>query len=254
MRLNPIMMEKLAGPEECAAGKDLEELGAVKIAEEEKGLIRFTVAGTVPHTVTLTRRLVIHCDCDVYTHKGCCRHAVAAWLYADRRKIPESMMKKQAPETAASLTEMILREMPAEANIRLEVTLALPQKPGQELRIGLRIGEKKLYVIKDIRQFLSADEAGETLPLGRDFTYQPEWMRFSDDDERLLGLLRKLCSAQEQSVRSGGAGASRHSRQSTPQSSSWPTGFAKTCPSSRASPSRGRPSTLTAMAMSPTCR
>ena len=37
MRLNPLLMEKLAGEEEYAAGRDLEELGAVRIAEEDKG-------------------------------------------------------------------------------------------------------------------------------------------------------------------------------------------------------------------------
>ena len=209
MRLNPLLMEKLAGPEEYAAGKDLEELGAVRIAEEDKGMLRCTVSGPDTHTVTLTRRLVIHCDCDVFLHQGCCRHAIAVWLYADRRKIPENMMKKQAPETASELTEMILREMPAEANIRLEVTLVLPQKPGQDLRIGLRTGEKKLYVIKDIQRFIFAAEANESIQLGRDLTYQPEWMRYSDDDERILNLLRKLCSAREDGTRAGGAAANR---------------------------------------------
>ena len=197
MRLNPLLMEKLAGEEEYTAGRDLEETGAVKIIEEDKGMIRFAVGGQGSHNVTLTRRLVIHCDCDVFLRKGCCRHAVAVWLYADRRKIPESMMKKQAPETAAELSGIILRDMPAEANVRLEVTLVLPQKAGQELRIGLRTGEKKLYVIKDIRRFLTSAEAEEPIQLGREFVYQPEWMRYSDDDERLLNLLRKLCSAQE---------------------------------------------------------
>ena len=197
MRLNPLLMEKLAGEEEYTAGRDLEETGAVKITEEDKGMIRCAVGGQGTHSVTLTRRLVIHCDCDVFLHKGCCRHAVAVWLYADRRKIPESMMKKQAPETAAELSQIILRDMPAEANVRLEVTLVLPQKTGQELRIGLRTGEKKLYVVKDIRRFLTSAEAEETIPLGKEFVYQPEWMRYSNDDERLLNLLRKLCSAQE---------------------------------------------------------
>ena len=209
MRLNPLLMEKLTGPEEYAAGRDLEELGAVKIAEEDKGMIRCAVTDQGVYNVTLTRRLVIHCDCDVFLQKGCCRHAVAVWLYADRRKIPDSMMKKQAPETAAELTDIILKEMPSEANVRLEVTLVLPKKPGQELRIGLRIGEKKLYVIRDIRQFLSAAEAGETIELGKDFTWQPEWMHFTDDDGRLLQLLRKLCSAQEPGARAGGPAASR---------------------------------------------
>ena len=209
MRLNPLLMEKLAGPEEYAAGRDLEETGAVRITEEDKGMIRCSVADQGTCNVTLTRRLVIHCDCDVFLRKGCCRHAIAVWLYADRRKIPESMMKKQAPDIASELSGIILKDMPAEANVRLEVTLVLPQKAGQELRIGLRTGEKKLYVIKDIRRFLSGCEAEESMQLGKEFLYQPEWMHYSDDDERLLNLLRKLCSAQEQGARSTGQAANR---------------------------------------------
>ena len=209
MRLNPLLMEKLAGPEEYTAGRDLEETGAVRITEEDKGMIRCSVADQGTCNVTLTRRLVIHCDCDIFLRKGCCRHAIAVWLYADRRKIPESMMKKQAPEIASELSGIILRDMPAEANVRLEITLVLPQKAGQELRIGLRTGEKKLYVIKDIRRFLSGSEANESMQLGKEFLYQPEWMRYSDDDEKVLNLLRKLCSAQEQGARSNGPTANR---------------------------------------------
>ena len=206
MRLNPMLMEKLAGEEEFSAGRDLEESGAVKVAEEDRGMIRYTIAGTPPQTVTLTRQLVLHCSCGVFLKKGCCRHAVAAWLTADRTKVIESMMRKRAPEIAGELTELILKGMPGEANIHLEMTLALPQKAGQELRAGLRIGEKKLYVVKDIPAFLAAMDAQETLVLGKDFTWQPEWMRFSSDDEGMIRLLKKLCSAQEAGHRSSAAG------------------------------------------------
>ena len=133
MRLNPLLMEKLAGEEEYAAGRDLDEAGAVRIAEEDRGMIRYTVADEHLQAVTLTRKLVVHCGCDVFLRRGCCRHAVAAWLAADRSGVPEQMMKKQAPETAGELTELILREMPAEANIRLEATLVLPQKGGRQV-------------------------------------------------------------------------------------------------------------------------
>ena len=205
MRLNPLQMEKLAGPEEYEAGRDLEELGAVRVAEEDRGMIRYTVADRKPQAVTLTRKLVLHCGCDTFLRRGCCRHAVAVWLSADRNGVPENMMKKQAPETASELTDIILRSLPAEANVRLEVTLVLPQKAGQGLRIGLRTGEKKLYVVKDIRAFLGAVEAEESLTLGRDFSYQPEWMRFSQDDERVLRLLDKLCSTREAGARTNAA-------------------------------------------------
>ena len=206
MRLNPMLMEKLAGEEEFSAGRDLEESGAVKVAEEDRGMIRYTIADTPPQTVTLTRQLVLHCSCGVFLKKGCCRHAVAAWLTADRTKVIESMMRKRAPEIAGELTELILKGMPGEANIHLEMTLALPQKAGQELRAGLRIGEKKLYVVRDIPAFLAAMDAQETLVLGKDFTWQPEWMRFSSDDEGMIRLLKKLCSAQEAGHRNSTAG------------------------------------------------
>ena len=206
MRLNPLLMEKLAGEEEYAAGRDLEEAGAVKVAEEDRGMIRYTVAGAPPQTVTLTRQLVLHCPCAVFLKQGCCRHAVAAWLTADRTKVIESMMRKRAPEVAAELTDLILKGMPAEANVHLEMTMALPQKAGQELRVGMRIGEKKLYVVKDIRAFLASVDAQETIPLGKDFTWQPEWMHFSSDDEKMLKLLKKLCSAQEAGNRTVGSG------------------------------------------------
>ena len=136
MRLNPMQMERLAGAEEFAAGKELEEAGSVRVSEQDSAMVRYTVAGKPPRTVTLGRSLVLHCDCELFTQRGCCRHAVAAWLAAERAGIPESMLKKNAPRNAAGLTDLILRQMPTEPNVHLEVTLVLPQKPGQEVRIG----------------------------------------------------------------------------------------------------------------------
>ena len=197
MRLNPLLMESLAGEEEYAAGRDLEENGAVRLDTEDRSAVRYTVAGVPPYTVVLNRDLTIHCSCDVFTRQGSCRHAVAVWLMADRTKQIESLMKRRAPDIAADLTDLIRKGMAAEANVGLEATIALPRRENQGLSIGLRIGEKKLYVIKDIPAFLQAWEKGETLELGRGFTYQPEWMRFSEEDERILRLLLKLAEARE---------------------------------------------------------
>ena len=202
MRLNPLLMESLAGEEEYAAGRDLEENGAVRLAEEDRTMVRYTVAGTPPCTVTLNLDLTVQCSCGTFVREGCCRHVVAAWMMADRTKQIESLMKRRAPEIAADLSDLIRRGMPAEANVGLEATLALPRRENQGLSVGLRVGEKKYYVVKDIPAFLDAWKNEETLEMGRGFTYQPEWMRFSQEDERILLLLRKLTSARE-----GNAGA-----------------------------------------------
>ncbi len=206
MRLNPLQMEQLAGEEEYAAGRELEEAGSIKVAEQDHARIRYTVAGKPPMTVTLDRELNLSCDCDTFRRQGCCRHAVAAWLEAERAGIPEGMLKKCAPKRAEELTDLILRAMPAEANVHLEVTLVLPRRDGQEARIGLRCGESKLYVVRDISEFLRAVEKGETLPFGKDFTWQPEWMHFSRDDERVISLFRKMMSVRERDEKEGEPG------------------------------------------------
>ena len=202
MKLNPLRMEQAAGEEEYAAGRELEEAGRVKVAEQDGMRVKYTVAGQPPQTVTIERDLTVRCDCMTFIRKGCCRHAVAAWLEAERAKIPESMLQKSAQKRAGELTTLILRDMPAEANVRLEVTLALPRlsAEGRSLQIGLRIGTEKLYVMKDPMAFLEAMDSGQPVPFGKDFSYEPSWMHFSADDERVLALVRKLLSIRGSEV------------------------------------------------------
>ena len=168
MRLNPLRIEQAAGEEEYAAGRELEEAGRVKVAEQDGMRVKYTVAGQPPQTVTLERDLTIRCDCMTFARKGCCRHAVSAWLEAERARIPESMLQKSAPKRAEELTTLILREMPAEANVRTEVTLALPKPAGEgrQIQIGLRIGSEKMYVMKDPAAFLAGMEEGRSIRNG----------------------------------------------------------------------------------------
>ena len=45
MRLNPLRMEQEAGEEEYTAGRELEEAGRVKVAEQDGARVKYTVAG-----------------------------------------------------------------------------------------------------------------------------------------------------------------------------------------------------------------
>ena len=44
--------------------------------------------------MTLSSSLTLYCGCETFTQRGCCRHAVAAWLEAERAALPESMLKR----------------------------------------------------------------------------------------------------------------------------------------------------------------
>ena len=209
MRLNPLIMETMAGDEEYTAGRELYDGGNVRLDSQGAGFIRYTVAGKPAHTVTLDRELAVRCDCDIFSRNGCCRHVIAAWLEAERSRVPESALRRNAPERGGELITLIQRRMPSEATVRLEVTLALPRRQEQPVRIGLRTGENKLYVVRDISAFLEAVAEEKTLAFGRDFTWQPEWMRYSDGDMRILNLLRKMLRSDAGDERKGSDSTAR---------------------------------------------
>ncbi len=196
MRINPFIMEKAAGETEYLAGRELDEGDRVRLIEEDGVTQKYRVTDTQAHFVALNRNLTVHCDCAAFADRGCCRHAVAVFLTAERNGVPELMLKRNAPTVAAYLDELVFQSMPAEPNLRLELTLVLPTCPGQGIRLGLRVGEQKFYVVRDICQFLEKLDGGEELAFGKGFVLQPDRMRFTQEDERLLDPFRRFFAAR----------------------------------------------------------
>ncbi len=106
-------------------------------------------------------------------------------------------MNREAGQRGQELSALAVSRMEAEPNVRLELTVMLSRREDGFVRAGLRVGNKKLYVVKDIPQFLGAVARGEACAFGKGFEYQPDWMRFSRMDLRLLGFFRRLVSAYE---------------------------------------------------------
>ena len=194
MKLEPLWMEQTAGQEEYQAGKELDEGGKLRLEEQTPRLIRYTVAGIPPRSVSISGDLNAACDCDVFKGRGNCRHVVAAWLSSEKEGIPERFLRSGASQRGQDLMTMMERDFPAEQNVRLEVTLAVPQYAEMPLRLGFRIGQKKLYVVRDLRTLLKAMQNETELDFGRGFRYEPAWMRFNEEDEACFRLLRKMMS------------------------------------------------------------
>ena len=108
-----------------------------------------------------------------------------------------SLLSREAPLRGEELSALVMQHMDAEANVRLEVSLLLPGKENRFLRAGLRVGDKKLYVVKDIPAFLAAIRQGIPFTFGKGFDYRPEWMKFRKEDINVLALLDKLTAAFE---------------------------------------------------------
>ena len=103
----------------------------------------------------------------------------------------------QAPAHGEALVAMVEAGLPAEANLRLEVTLIPPRPKDPFLRAGLRVGDRKWFVVKELPDFLRAWQEGESLPFPSRFVFEPSWMRFREEDQRMLSLLAKMLSLQD---------------------------------------------------------
>jgi len=64
----------------------------------------------------------------------------------------------------------------------------LTQKDGVFL-LKLKTGQNKLYTLRNIPAFLAAVQSGQSLSLGKQFTYSPAWMRYPADAQALITLL-----------------------------------------------------------------
>ena len=107
----------------------------------------------------------------------------------------ELTLQREAQGRAEELRSLIEGELPQEANLRLEVTLVMPPEENMRLRVGLRVSDRKWYVVKDIPQFLDAWREGTAFPFQSKFVYEPSWMRFSEEAESLLRILYRMVNA-----------------------------------------------------------
>lgn len=109
-----------------------------------------------------------------------------------------SALHREAPLRGEEFCALIDRDMPAEASLSLELTLALPRDSGEALRAGLRVGQGKWYVVRDVPAFLRAWRDQAPLPFQSRFVYEPSVMRFSEDHERVLRLLERMFASGRQ--------------------------------------------------------
>ena len=178
-------LRDIAGEEIYTQGRAIFHRALVREARRAKDEIVYLVSGEEKHYVVLANGAV-RCDCG----QNPCAHGVAAALTALETGAVQEMERRRAQLAAPALFEAVYSMLPETDGIRLSPALFLTR---EGLRVGLRIGEDRMYVVRHIPRFLHCRENGEPLSFGKGFEYRPQWMQFDEKQNNLLDILAEYC-------------------------------------------------------------
>ena len=166
-------------------GEKLYRRGLVSQPMEVENGLRYEVGGTDVQSVTFTRRGEALCTCS--ETETPCAHIVAALMRAEN----DGTLKRFRQENELALGQRMLgalnRAMPGGETVRLLAVLRLSEDG--RIGLGLSAGQERLYAVKNIADLLACFASGSELILSPKFTYRPDSMRFSREDERFLTAL-----------------------------------------------------------------
>lgn len=201
------LLRRLTPEEEYTAGQSLYRAGGVHPLEEENGMLRYVVDDNPRRVVRVGTggKLSGRCSCDFFgnVHKPC-RHLAAAMMMAMSSGAIEEIRRRRARENAGRLMDTLQSALPMETPLELEITLQLIGN--QPVRVSLRVGQERMYVVKSIAQFLHALQTKESMAFGKGFVLEPEWMGFDGVDDKIIRLLQDaahICQLEGKLVQTG---------------------------------------------------
>ncbi|MCI5772331.1 MAG: SNF2 family helicase [Clostridiales bacterium] len=185
--LNAETLRDMAGEKNYLAGQTLMRRMLAREMRRGREECVYAVVDNGRHQVRVTADEAV-CDCG----EPLCRHAVAALLTAMESGAMQEMENDRALRSAPALMEAVAGMLPQVDEVRMTPVVFL--RP-EGIRLALRVGEERLYVVRSVPGFLKCRETGEPLPFGKGFEYKPGWMRFSPEQEELLDVLSEYCEA-----------------------------------------------------------
>lgn len=195
-------LKSLTSEEEFEAGLAIYRKNGVRKMDETGDVMRFVVDGEPRRMVRLGvgHRISGRCSCDTFINtRKPCRHLVAAMLCARDSGSVEEAQRKHALSAAQTLMSAVEQTLPMEGQLHLEVTLHYREDAQGEkgLFASLRVGQERLYVVRQIASFLHDVREKKDVYFGKGFTYRPQWMSFEHPDAKILEILDEALTVRE---------------------------------------------------------
>ncbi|SPF48594.1 Helicase conserved C-terminal domain protein [Candidatus Desulfosporosinus infrequens] len=166
----------------------------------DKGLVSASVVGGLRYTVQVaferdSTLRSYRCTCPAFTdYPGACQHVIAV-LKTAQQKLPEAwrdpVVQNRVVEDLLEVFANHRLEIPQEElNLVMELQITSGHRVSAHLQF--KLGLQRLYVVKDIGQFLTSIKTGRSLEFGKQFTLEPTRQTFKEEDRAVISMLQEM--------------------------------------------------------------
>lgn len=174
-----------------------------------------TVLGNDLYTVSVTftpahKVEQYHCNCPAFfRYHGACKHIIAVlksiqYSWSDYfTAAPQLSMTRETRAMLDFFQNVSLDDnagkVPAPALVRLVPNYSFRLYNTKQInQLDFTIGTDRLYVLRDIPQFILAMHTKQDILFGKNFTFKPDEAVFDDISAALLGLLKNVYDEENQ--------------------------------------------------------
>lgn len=166
----------------------------------DRGLINASVLGGLRYIVQIAFEngknvRSYRCTCHAFKDSpGACKHVIAV-LKTAQQKLPSVWTDPVVQNRVVEDLLTLFANQPQETSLEeLSLNVELHTRPSHRLstHLQLKLGLQRLYVVKDIGQFLTAIKSGRSLDFGKQFTLESTKQTFKEEDRPLIAMLQEM--------------------------------------------------------------
>ncbi len=183
-------------------------MGRVKeLAIDESGVAKATVMGAMPYEVSISgvdseEGGFVHCSCPSFDGEGGCKHIVATFkaVQAYQRNLDKIQVEQRKDVDKIFDYFYGVTEESYKKEINLVVTFeSVFDKRNWSFSnyIFASIGEKKLYVVRNIKKLIESIDTGDVLEFGKGFIFDPKIHGFSETNTAIINIFREVLEIDE---------------------------------------------------------
>lgn len=166
-----------------------------KVNSSSEKLKKYNVSAVYPNR---NKNISCYCNCKAYyAFNAPCQHIAAVLIKYVREKteLEKSLVIKKNSKLIQQLKESLTasKAMVETKTLNLQYKLEFNISHREsEAFLELKVGEEKLYVVKNMKSFLAAVIEQHDLEFGKNFTFSPYIHTFKEEDRFVLSILRDI--------------------------------------------------------------